>query len=390
MAECLIPVHVPGKTKIQTQDYKVSGRFPIIDQAREPIAGWTDDENAVIRAPLPLIVFGDHTRVFKFTDRAFARGADGTQLLRPKATIDPLFFFYACRAIDLPSRGYNRHFTTLKQKTLSYPHDKREQQLIAAVMQQVEAVLVQQTALARTLLQLKNAVTTELFTHGLRGEPQKETKISVMPEGWGVEPFDAAVAIAQGQVDPKVSPYDSLLHVGPENVEPNTGRLLPCRTAKDLGLISGKYHFAPGDIVYSKIRPYLNKAVMPDFEGICSADMYPLRAKEGFDARFIFHFLLSRFFLRQAIPHQLRTGIPKINREQLSDTAFPKPPLIEQREIVDVLDAIDEKIDLHQRKAVVVDELFTTLLHELMMGQIRAADLDMSAIADGSLAEMAS
>ena len=92
---------------------------------------------ALFSEPLPLIVFGDHTRTFKFINQPFARGADGTQLLRPKSGIDPLFFFYACKAIDLPARGYNQHFTILKEKKLSYP-DETGQKFIGGVLQRVE------------------------------------------------------------------------------------------------------------------------------------------------------------------------------------------------------------------------------------------------------------
>src|SRR5690606_11976785 len=184
LADCLVPVSVTGKAKIQSRDYKRSGRFPVIDQGQEPIAGWTDDESAGIDTPLPLIVFGDHTRVFKFLDAPFARGADGTQLLCPKPGIDPLFFFYACRAIDLPARGYNRHFTVLKEKELSYPSSDGEQKAIAAVLRQTESALVQQSSLLDTLQELKRATMRELFTRGLRGEPQKDTEIGPVPESW--------------------------------------------------------------------------------------------------------------------------------------------------------------------------------------------------------------
>lgn len=72
VADCLVTVPTAGKTKVQARDYKPSGRFQVIDQGQEPVAGWTDDESAVIDSPLPLIVFGDHTRTFKFVDRPFA------------------------------------------------------------------------------------------------------------------------------------------------------------------------------------------------------------------------------------------------------------------------------------------------------------------------------
>ena len=116
VGDCLVPMSLAGKAKVQTRDYRSSGRFPVIDQGQTRIAGWTDDPKAVIDSDLPLIVFGDHTRVLKYVNFPFARGADGTQVLRPKDGIDPLFFYYACRAIDLPGRGYNRHFSILKEK----------------------------------------------------------------------------------------------------------------------------------------------------------------------------------------------------------------------------------------------------------------------------------
>lgn len=261
-----------------------------------------------------------------------------------------------------------------------------EQRLISGLLFRLESAIAIQSQLAAATSELKRAAMRALFTRGLRGEPQKDTEIGPVPESWSVAPFDRALKIAQGQVDPRTEPYASMLHIGPENVEPHTGHLLACQRAKDLGLISGKYLFARGDIVYSKIRPYLNKVAMPEFDGICSADMYPLRACEGFESRFLFHYLQSEYFLRQAVPHQLRTGIPKINREQLSDTAFPRPLVAEQKDISAIFDAIDRKIALHREKRRVLEELFKALLHKLMTGEIRVADLDLSALGTKDMA----
>src|SRR6266436_4315679 len=134
---CLEGVAISSSAKLQTRDYHASGKYPIIDQGQAFIAGWTDNDAAVISAPLPLIVFGDHTRAFKFVAFPFVRGADGTQLLKPRDGIDPLFFYYACRAIDLPSRGYNRHFTLLKNTEIQLA-PPAEQPEIARVLRRVE------------------------------------------------------------------------------------------------------------------------------------------------------------------------------------------------------------------------------------------------------------
>lgn len=164
VADCLVPVPISGKTTIPKSDYKPAGRFPIIDQSQQQIAGWTDDERAVIHAPLPLIVFGDHTRALKFVDVSFARGADGTQLLRPRQDIDPLFFFYACRAIDLPARGYNRHFTILKEQQLSFPMHRVEQVAIAGVLRLIDTAIEMHRKKGATLEELFRVLLHNLMT----------------------------------------------------------------------------------------------------------------------------------------------------------------------------------------------------------------------------------
>jgi len=105
----------------------------------------------------------------------------------------------------------------------------------------------------------------------------KQTEVGVIPEDWQLRPMLSAVRVATGQVDPKVEPYRSMTLVAPDHIESNSGRLLKKETASDQRAISGKYLFVKGDIVYSKIRPYLRKAILADFDGLCSADMYPLK-----------------------------------------------------------------------------------------------------------------
>jgi type I restriction enzyme S subunit len=71
-------------------------------------------------------------------------------------------------------------------------------------------------------------------------------------------------------------------------------------------------------------------------------------------------------------------GQPLVTQGMINEHSFPLPSLDEQREIVAIIDAIDRKIDLHKRKKAVLEELFKTLLHKLMTGEIRVADLDLS------------
>lgn len=168
---------------------------------------------------------------------------------------------------------------------------------------------------------------------------QPTSFIKWRPADWRAVALGDVVDIATGQVDPKDSRYANMLHVGGDNIASHTGELFGLQTAADLGLISGKYLFEPQDILYSKIRPYLNKVAKPDFQGICSADIYPLRPKVGVATReFLALLLRTTDFLDYAATCSSRTSIPKINRDDLLRYPCSLPPLPEQKRIAAILD----------------------------------------------------
>jgi type I restriction enzyme S subunit len=106
--------------------------------------------------------------------------------------------------------------------------------------------------------------------------------------------------------------------------------------------------------------------------------MYPLRpVDDRLSKGFLFHLLLSEPFSKQAISFQDRTGIPKINRQQLGRIQIPIPSRHEQDEIASSLDTVDTKLSLHRRKHTALSGLFRTLLHELMTARIRVHNLDL-------------
>ncbi len=123
VGELLMKVKRPGKVK--KDDYLEFGDFPCIDQSRGFISGYTDDSEVIIKEPLPLVVFGDHTRVLKFVDFSFTCGADGTQLLHPSdSQISIEYFYFALVAIDLSNYFYARHFKFLKDQIVLIPSEQ--------------------------------------------------------------------------------------------------------------------------------------------------------------------------------------------------------------------------------------------------------------------------
>ena len=119
--------------KIQTTNYATSGKFPIIDQSQDPIAGWTDDESSLIHPIKPLVIFGDHTCAIKLIGRPFAQGADGIKILQTSDVLQPQFLYFFLKTIPLESDGYKRHFGDLKRKTIPLPPLEVQNQIVAEI-----------------------------------------------------------------------------------------------------------------------------------------------------------------------------------------------------------------------------------------------------------------
>ncbi len=259
-----------------------------------------------------------------------------------------------------------------------------EQKAIAHILSTVQRAKEATEQVIQATKELKKSLMRYLFTYGAVPVEEaenvrlKETEIGMVPEEWQMLKLENVVEIVQGQVDPRVEPYSNMLNIGPENIESGTGRIIAPKTAAESQLRSGKYLFSIKNVLYSKIRPYLRKVALPTFSGVCSADMYPLNPKDGVITReFLFYFLLTDKFTDKAISFQSRTGIPKINRIQLKSIHIFLPPLSDQNLITHVLRAVDLKIETDVNRKKALDELFKSLLNNLMTGKIRVNNIEV-------------
>lgn len=173
----------------------------------------------------------------------------------------------------------------------------------------------------------------------------------------------AEVAKVDGTMTKEYERYADYPHIGIDSIEKNTGVLSGYRTVKQDNVISPKYHFGPQHILYSKIRPALNKVAVPDFEGLCSADCYPLLPIGGFcERKFLAHVLRSEYFLNYILSFSVRSQMPKVNRKQLEGFRFPCPPISLQRQFVRIIEQSDKsKFELKQAIAD-IDNLMKTFM----------------------------
>ena len=152
-----------------------------------------------------------------------------------------------------------------------------------------------------------------------------------IPENWEWVRFFSIVEIATNLVSPER--YFDYMHIAPDNIEKSTGTLLECRTVAQDKVSSPNHLFFKGQILYSKIRPLLRKAVIAPFDGLCSADMYPL--KTPINKEYLLRYILSDSFNAQvATAMSSRVKMPKINQAELSKVLIPVPPIQEQERIV--------------------------------------------------------
>ncbi|MEI6277886.1 MAG: restriction endonuclease subunit S, partial [Verrucomicrobiae bacterium] len=193
--------------------------------------------------------------------------------------------------------------------------------------------------------------------------------------GWVEKRFDEVCAITSTLVDPRKKEFLDLTHIGAGNIESMTGVLVDLKTAREECLISGKFLFDESMVLYSKIRPYLMKVARPDFEGLCSADMYPLAPIPNVVTRdYLFHLLLSKHFTDYAIQGSARAGMPKVNREHLFEFRVWLPDVNKQNQLAANLDSLHEETRrlsrLYERKLVLLEALKKSLLHQAFTGEL--------------------
>lgn len=149
--------------KIPTSGYQAAGRLPIVDQSPSHVCGWTDDWSARVNAPLPLVVFGDHTCVLKLIEHDFAQGADGIKIISAKPCVDIRFLFYALQADPIVSASYRRHFSLLQEKQVGFPEDADEQRRIADALAALDTRITAETNRLAALRTHKQGLMQQLF-----------------------------------------------------------------------------------------------------------------------------------------------------------------------------------------------------------------------------------
>jgi type I restriction enzyme S subunit len=274
---------------------------------------------------------------------------------------------------------------------------KAEQEQIALSLDTVQCSMEFESEAIQRSQELKRAAMRELFTRGLRGEAQKETEIGPVPESWDVlECKELTEEITVGVVVKPASYYvtDGIpafrsLNIKEDRIDASS---LVYFSARDNDALLSKSKLKAGDVLVVRTGYPGTSCVVPEeFDGANCIDLVIAKPKRNrVKSDFLSRFLNSKSGKSQVLSNSHGLAQQHLNVGAVRRLKLPVPPTLEeQAEIVAILDAIDCKIDLHRNKRAVLAELFKEALHQLMTGEIRVDDLDLSALAPARIAEAA-
>lgn len=234
---------------------------------------------------------------------------------------------------------------------------------------------------AKETFELRRAA---ILDKAFRGEMMEKSHISresnanlyEIPINWKWKTFGDVAQVCSNLVDPKQ--YLELPHIAPDNIEKGTGQLLEYQTIEESKVKSPKHYFKKGQILYSKIRPYLSKVIIAEFEGLCSADMYPIET--DLDAKYLFWYMLSPFFVEKASTAGSRSVLPKINKKELGNIPIPVPPKETQKKIVRIIESAlsREKQTIGYLESIVglMEKIKQSILSKAFRGELGTNDPD--------------
>jgi type I restriction enzyme S subunit len=324
---------------LKQKDYLPSGKFPVVDQGQELIGGFTNDQHLVRDFETPVIVFGDHTRCVKYIDFPFASGADGTKILVPRKGVDPKYAYFQLLSIELPTKGYARHFAELSKHSFVLPPLAEQKRIVELLDAATERV----TELTACYEQARTHA-NNLFTSALREALDSNP-------GWPIKTLGEVCQIEMGRTPSRgeSTGWDKELKTSNHwasiaDLTACRGRVLSstkerisdfaARTTKVVpaGTLMMSFKLSIGKLAFAGCDLYTNEAIAA----------FHLPEQSDVDSEFLY------WALKVVDWASLTKGSEKVkgatmNKAKLNLLQIPVPPLEEQKRIVATLGAIEAK-----------------------------------------------
>jgi type I restriction enzyme, S subunit len=353
-----------GNEKTPQSEFLAVGRFAVVDQGKELIAGYVNDESRLCRVKLPVIVFGDHTRCFKYIDFPFCMGADGVKVLRPKVEADVKYLYHFFRQLKLTVGGYDRHFKYLKRSEVLLP-PLAEQRRIADILDRVEALRTKRRAALTRLDTLSRSIFHEMF-----GDPTQNS-------------YGFSVKSMIDLVDPQRPISYGILMPGPEQsegvkyvrvVDMKDGYIELSGIRKTTAAISNEFRrslLRPGDLLMS-IRGHVGRLaiVPPELDGANITQDTARLAIRGASTIFIRECLRTPGIQRWMAKHTKGVAVKGINLGDVKRIPIIVPPQEAQEKFSAEVGAVERLRAAHRTSLAEMDALFASLQYRAFRGEL--------------------
>ena len=357
-----------GNKKLAKSNFLKEGDIAVVDQGKKLIAGFYNDTSLAVKTQPPYVVFGDHTRVFKYIDFPFIMGADGTKVLQPKKdNCETKYLYYFFLSINVPNTGYNRHFKYLKNLKIPLP-PLEQQKKIAAILDEADAYRQKTKALIEKYDELTQSLFLDMFGDPVTNPMEWECKkfenfttkynqgVNTTTEKIKYEDDGTFPIIRAGEVGKGSLSFDSVVWVDHEN----ESRIKEtCKPIK-------------GDVLYANIGANLGTACLVETNrafGI-AWNVFRIQLKEQVNRTFFVHQLNSEWVKRVVWSKVKTATVPFISGKQIAELNFINPPVYIQSDFEKRVQAIEAQKAQTQASLAQAEDLFNSLLQRAFKGEL--------------------
>lgn len=336
--------------KIKQKEYLKEGIYPVIDQGSSLIGGYTNDENLLYNGDLPVIIFGDHTRCVKYVDFKFAQGADGVKVLKPKDDIDIKYIYYLMLNLELPNKGYSRHYKFLREAKFQIPPLAEQERIVNRIESLFDKVdkAVCLVAEAREGFEKRRAAILE---RAFSGELTKKWR-----DDNGVEFNEEKIALSEvvsiNPKKPKLEFNDEQIcsFVPMAAVSDVNGKIEAMEERPYAKVKKGYTYFEEDDVLFAKITPCMENGKACIAEGLNNrfgfgtTEFHVLRCGEKVLNKYLYYLVRAKWFREEAKQYMTgAVGQQRVPKTYLEDYEVLIPSIEEQEEVVRLLEYMLDK-----------------------------------------------
>jgi len=353
-----------GNIKLQKGEYLQNGKFAVVDQGKEYIAGFSNSREALVKHECPYVIFGDHTRLLKYIDFPFIMGADGVKVLKvlSEKKLTHRYLFFYLKSISIPNTGYNRHFKYLKELKIPLP-PLEEQKKIAAILDKADKI----RQINKDLIKKYDELTQSLFID-MFGDPVTN------PIGWEKISLDNLGKITSGSTPSRKNEkyyngnipwvktgevngrliYDTEEKISEEGLNNSSCKLYPIDSIIIAMYGQGKTR---GQVGVLGIKATTNQAcaVIPPSKDVDVVFVFKLLQQSYDDLR-----LLGR-----------GGNQPNINIGLIKNYQIITPPLCLQQVFAKRVEAIEKQKAMAQESLNKSEDLFNSLMQKAFKGELQ-------------------